>query len=305
MKRQEDIIANKIKFRQLRCFVAVANLKSFVAAADALGLTQPAVSRSIKELESILGSDLFDRSTRGAELSKQGKDFFDAVEAGLVQISQGTKAVLGHLGSEEVIRIGALPNVCSQYLPKLIASFKADFPNIRVVVNTGTNAKLLSALRAAETDLVIGRLSTSDDMRGLVFEALFDEPLIFVVRKCHPLLAGSYTLADILQHPMVLPPKGTIIRQEADRFLAGRNIGKLLNTIETTSSDFQRAYVCDTDAVALLPSGVVLTELEIGLLVDLGIGHSDLSGPVGLTTNPEIRLGEAAQTLLKRIRQAS
>jgi len=219
------------------------------------------------------------------------------------QIWQGAKAVIGDLGALEVIRIGALPNVCSQFLPKVVAAFKAELPQVRVVVSPGTNTGLLSGLRRGETDLVIGRLSSSEDMRGLVFEALYDEPLVFVVRPSHPLaVKKSASLQEALECPLVLPPEGTIIRQEVSRFLAGQGVGNLPDIIETTSSDFQRAYIASTGCVAVIPRGVVQSDLDSGEMVELGIGGGELFGPVGLTTNPEMKSAGAVAMFLQRVR---
>lgn len=303
MKQSEDVIANRLRLRQIRCFVTVARSKSFVRAAETLGLTQPAVSRSVRELEQNLGHALFDRSTRGAELTSRGRDFFDAAESGLLQILHGAKSVIGEMGAQEIVRVGALPNVCSQFLPTIVARYKSEFPTVRVEINQGTNMGLLGDLRLGRTDLVIGRLSSSDDMRGLVFEALYDEPLVFVVRPQHPLAGDSGGLQDALEYPLILPPEGTIIRQEASRFLAGHGVGRLPDLIETTSSDFQRAYLEKTDCVAIIPRGVVQADLESGRLFDLGIGHGELLGPVGLTTNPDLQPTNAISILLQRIRE--
>ncbi|MEO1238887.1 MAG: LysR substrate-binding domain-containing protein [Pseudomonadota bacterium] len=305
MKQEADLVSQKLRLRQLRCFVTVARMKSFVAAADSLGLTQPAVSRSVRELEQTLGHDLFDRSTRGAELTRRGREFLDAVESGLLQIWQGTKAVVEDIGAHEAVRIGALPNVCSQFLPRIVAEFKSHLPSVRVVISPGTNMGLLGGLRRGETDFVIGRLSSSEDMRGLVFEALYDEPIVFVVRPTHPLAGQTPSLQDVLEYPLLLPPEETIIRQEVARFFAGQGVGRLPDVIETTSSDFQRAYLAITESVAVIPRGVIQREIETGRLVDLGIGHSDLSGPVGLTTRPDTKPSAAVDLLMKHVRTHS
>lgn len=219
-----------------------------------------------------------------------------------MQIWQGAWAVVGDVASSEAVRIGALPNVCSQFLPEVVQAFKWDFPNVRIQVTPGTNAGLLGALRRGETDLVIGRLSSSDDMRGLVFEALYDEPLVFVVRASHPLASRPATLRDVLGYPLLLPPEGTIIRQELSRFLAGQGVGALADIVESTSSDFQRAYISTTECVAAIPRGVVQDALAEGVFHDLAIGQGDLKGPVGLTTNPDLRPGKAVASFLQRVR---
>lgn len=282
--------------------MTVARRKSFVLAAEELRLTQPAVSRSVRELETILGHDLFDRSTRGAELTPRGRDFFDAAENSILQIWQGTNAVIGNLGLNEAVRIGALPNVCSQFLPPIVLAYKAEAPEVRVEIATGINRDLLAQLRRGETDFVLGRLSTGDDMRGLVFEALFDEALVFVVRKDHPVTLHQPSLADALGFPMLIPPAGTIIRQELDRFLSSQGVSDVGDRIETTSSDLQRTYLRLSDAIAVAPRGVFQNELETGEFVQLPIGQSGLSGPVGLTTNPDVQLSPAVRRFLSFIR---
>ncbi|MEM9342062.1 MAG: pca operon transcription factor PcaQ [Pseudomonadota bacterium] len=303
MVEDAENISRKIRLRQLRCFVTVARLKSFVAAAKALGLTQPSVSRSVRELEDLLGRPLFDRATRGAELTEQGRDFFPTAEASLAQIHLGTRAVLGQLEGQQTVQIGALPNVCSQFLPELIASFKTEVPNVRVVITPGGNKELLSALRQGERDFVIGRLSTSSDMRGLVFEALYDEPLVFVVRNGHPLAKRAPSVQAITDFPLVLPPEGTIIRQEIDRYFTQHGVTRVPDLIETISSDFQRAYTASTDSVTVIPRGVVQADLADGSFVQLTHGEEELRGPVGLTLNPEQRPGGAVEMLLQRIRR--
>ncbi|OED46989.1 LysR substrate-binding domain-containing protein [Leisingera sp. S232] len=296
-------LTTKIRLRQLRCFVAVARKKSFVLASEELGLTQPAVSRSIKELELILGEPLFDRSTRGATLTEKGVGFLDAAEAAILQINQGLQSFFGGDQPAEQVRIGALPNVCSQFLPGLVRKFKEGHPTTTVTIYPGANAGLLDGLRRAETDFVIGRLSSSEDMRGLAFEALFDEPLVFVVRDGHPVIKRTPSLDDLQRFPLILPPKGTIIRQEIDRYLAGNGLTKPQNLVESTSSDFQRAYLMATDCIAAIPKGVVQSDLNLGSLVELPIGEGELKGPVGLTTNPMLTPNSSVVEILSQIRR--
>lgn len=297
-------LSRQIRLRHLRCFVAVSRQRSFVLAADTLGLTQPAISRSIRELEEILGHRLFDRSSHGAHLTDRGRIFLASAETGLLQILQGAQSVAGSQTPLKPITIGALPNVCSQFLPGVIQRFKQQEPDARIHIVPGANSDLLGRLRQGETDFVIGRLSSSDDMKGLLFEALYDEPLVFMVRSKHPLAKGYVTLRDALDFPLLLPPEGTIIRQEVSRFFAARGVSEPQNVIETTSSEFQRTYLAETDAVAVLPRGVLQLDLDQGSIVMLDISGDELVGPVGLTTNPAKELSEAAKALLAHIRTA-
>lgn len=271
-------------------------------ASDDLGLTQPAVSRSVKELEQILGTTLFDRSARGARLTVKGKLFLEHAEAALLQLNQGV-SVLGGSGRDgEQITIGALPNVCSQFLPGVIKTFKEAFPNVVVTILPGSNAALLEMLKRADADVVIGRLSNAEDMRGLSFEALFEEPLVFVVRAGHELTKGPVSPDDLAAYTLILPPTGTIIREELDRFFFSSGIALPSNRLESTSSEFQRAYLKENNCVAAIPRGVLQTDLEDGTFVELDLGDKSLKGPVGLTTNPKVIPSPILTELMRLIR---
>lgn len=297
-----DGLIAKVRLRHLRCFVAVAKTGSFVQAADELGITQPAISRSIRELETILSTKLFERSTRGATLTSRGRALFASTEMGLLQIAQGVSLATDSASLSETVKIGALPNVCSRLLPSVVPLYKERYPTIIIRVVPGTNAELLMGLRRGETDFVIGRLSTSEEMRRLSFEHLFDEPIVFVVGADHPLAAKYTTLNDALSYPVVLPTEGTIIREEISRYLWSQGVGTLTNVVETTSSDFLRSYVKETDCVAVMPRGVVQAEIDRGEFCVLPIAHPVLSGPVGLTTNPEAPRRHSVAKLLQIIR---
>jgi len=299
-----DVLYRKIRMRQLRCFVTVARKGSFVHAADELALTQPAVSRSVRELEQLIGVDLFDRSQRGAKLTHEGEQLLEAAELGLMQISQGVRAAATPDQAVDRLAIGALPNVCSQILPPIVAALKEAHPRSTIAIQPGTNADLLDGLRRGASDVVIGRLSHNSDMKGLSFEHLFDEPLIFVVDASHPLIGAdaSLSLRAAMAYPFLLPPEGTIIRQEVNRFLILEGLSRPSNVIETTSSDFQRAYLRATDCVAVVPKGVVQPEIEKSELYPLPIQGEALSGPVGITTNPEAKATPLVGEFIKAVR---
>ncbi len=93
-------------------------------------------------------------------------------------------------------------------------------------------------------------------MRGLNFEAVYDDALVFVVREGHQLPSKPPKIDAVLKFPVVVPTKGTIPRQELDCYLSGRGVSHLGNAIETKSSDLRRAYLSISDAVAVAPKGV-------------------------------------------------
>ena len=111
------------------------------------------------------------------------------------------------------------------------------------------------------------------------------------------------SLEELQRFPLLLPPEGTIIRHEIDRYLAGKGVPKPQNVVESTSSDFQRAYLLGSDCIAALPKGVIQSELDLGALVELPIGEGELKGPVGLTTNPMLVANGSVVEILNNIRR--
>jgi LysR family pca operon transcriptional activator len=106
--------------------------------------------------------------------------------------------------------VGVLPTVATRIMPRAALAFAGTTPGAKLRISTGPNWMLLSQLHEGALDLVVGRLAGPDQMKGLVFEHLFVDPVTAVVRPDHPLLGAP--VADFLNLPFILPPPGAIIR---------------------------------------------------------------------------------------------
>ena len=293
----------RIKLRHLTCFLEVVRQRSVVRASEVLNLSQPAVSRSISELEDLLQIQLFDRSKRGAHLTEAGEILQRYTSAGIGQIEHGF-ARLQPDETAETLAVGALPNFGARFLPAILKRFRTDWPKSSVRVVAGANAELLMRLRRGEVDVVVGRLADAAMMKGLNFELLYMEPLVFVTRPGHPLAGCDIVeLPQIARFTVLLPDRATIIRAEADRFFAAHGVPVFPDVIETIAFDFARAYVRGSDGVWLVPFGVVCGALEDGGLVRLPIATDELVGPVGLTTDPSRDQTLVAETFARRVRE--
>lgn len=295
----------KLRFRQVRCFLEVAQRGSFVAAAEVLGLTQPAVSRSIRELEATLDVTLFDRSQRGAILTVHGRKLFDAAEAAMALLAEGLQATQDMGGSRELLRMGALPNVCGLTLPEIVEDFQALYPHSTVRVISGSNADLLARLRQGALDVVIGRLSDSGAMHGLSFQHLYDESIVFAVGTEHPLaqVGAVPDLRELLEQPMLAPIPGTIIRQELDRFLFKSGFVAPDFALESIDAGFINKTIRASSHVVVTVEALVADARAAGHVRVLPISDGTLKGPVGLTTLPGAPEGPAMRTLLGMVRE--
>lgn len=128
----------RVKLRHIECFLAVAQLGSLQRAAESLSITQPAVSKTLSELEEVVGSELFERGRQGAALTAAGRRFAPYARGCLGSLHEGL-ADLGGLNANPptVVRVGALPTVASVLLPPALRVFGQEWPTATLAVSTG------------------------------------------------------------------------------------------------------------------------------------------------------------------------
>ena len=277
----------RIKFRHIQCFVAICREKSFKVAAQKLCLTQPAISKTLKELEEIMGAQLLERSRAGVSLTKQGEVFLHFAQMSLASLQQGFDGVEreGRAGAETLV-VGALPSVAAWFMPDVAAEFSVLAPNATLRIMDGPHGYLIDRLRVAELDMVIGRLGQADSMQGISFLQLYNEKVCFVVRPGHPLLQEP-DLSRIGEWQVIYPSPGSAIRPLVERYLIANGIGEIPNRLETVSGAFGRVYTRRTDAIWIISEGVVANEIADGRLVRLPFETEITQGPVGLMTRPD------------------
>lgn len=300
-------VDQRVKFRHLQCFLEIARQQSVVKAAAALSVTQPAVSKTIRELEELLGVALFERRGRGVALTRFGEVFLRYAGASVTALRQGVDSITqARTKGGLTIKVGALPTVSTRVMPQAVHLFKQDNTGTLVRVVTGENSVLLSQLRTGDLDLVVGRLADPELMTGLSFEHLYAERVSFIVRPGHPLLKTKpFNLAKLSGYTVLMPTEGSIIRPMVDRFLIAHGVASLPDQIETVSMAFGRGYTRMTDAVWLISRGVVAEDLEEGVLAELPIATDAATGPVGLTTRADIPPSLPAVMLMQTIRETA
>lgn len=299
------MIDPRIKLRHLVCFLEVARLKSVGNAADLLHISQPAVSKTIQELEQLLGGSLFDRSKRKLFLTPFGEVFNRYASTSLAALRQGIDVARG-THEATTVRVGALPTVSARILPDAVEAFTATGTGVHTRVITGPNDYLLTLLRTGDVDFVIGRMTEPDAMVGLSFEHLYSERVVMAVRPEHPLLAERpFELPMIEAYQTLMPTPNSVIRNLVDRMLLAHGITQLRDEIETVSNAFGRAYVRQTDAIWIISEGVVAVDVAEGQLALLPVDTSETTGPVGLTTRTDMVSTLAADSLKQAVRDVA
>lgn len=300
-------LSDQIKLRHLEIFVEIARHKSVGKAADALHLTQPAVSRAMRELEQACSRPLLERSGRGIRLSPHGQTFLSYAGSTLVAARDGLDAVRSlHDERADPVRVGALPTVSASIIPAAVDAFRnAGLPS-RLKIVTGENAVLLDQLRNKELDIVAGRLPAPEQMLGLNFEPLYNDALALVVAKNHPLAEQkTITPEDFKAFPLLYPSISSIIRPYADRLFIEQGFPVPANPIETVSESFGRAFTLNYKAIWVIASGVIEPEVKNGTLHPLPIDTRSTLSSVGLCTVTDRTLSASARSFAELVRKSA
>lgn len=296
-------IDTRIKFRHLVCFLEVARQGSLARASDALAISQPALSKTLKELETLLETQLFVRSKSGAALTEAGVAFLRFAGPSVQSLREGVNSLRSGEHEPVTARLGVLSTVESLLVPEVVRRLHERHPALIVSVMTGPSAYLLSQLRVGDLDLVVGRMTDSPQIQGLTFEHLYSESMTLVVRRDHPLLHGELRRDSLEHYPMVLPLAGTTIRKFADSLFVQCGISPPRQRLETLSLTLSRRYVQCSDAIWIAPFDAVQQDLRSGELAELELGIREPGGSVGICSNPALPLSRAAQWCVDVLRE--
>lgn len=294
-----------LRLRHLRVFLETARRGSLSAAAEALHVSQPAASKTIRELEELLGAALFDRTGRRLVLTPAGKIFATRAGAALADLEEAQRLVVSPPAPRPKLALGLLPTAAGALAPRAVMAFKEAHPDCLLRVATGPNWLLLSQLRERSLDLVVGRMPPEGNIEGLVFRQLFWERVLPVVRPGHPLLRSDWSVGELARHPLMLPPKGAMIAGQVHAWLHSVGLSNPGPEYENVSHEFGRAIVQGTDTVWFISEGVVRDEIESGSLAVLPLRHAPLGGPVGITLRGTTQPGRELSALIDALESAA
>lgn len=277
----------RIKFRHLDAFSAIARAGSFKVAAEQLRLTQPAISKTLKELEDILGTALLERSRAGVALTPEGEVFLGFAEQSTAALQHGLRSLRAADAAAGWLRVGALPSVAAGLVPRAAQFFAARNPDTLLEVHEGPHHDLVARLRAGGLDLVVGRLGRPETMAGLAFQQLYTEAVVVVARPDSP-AAPVCDLAALAPFRVLYPPKDSAIRPLLARHLIATGVPLFRNRIESASPTFARSMtLADPDTVWMISRGVVADDIARGQLAALDIDMAATTGAIGIMSRAE------------------
>ena len=209
-----------IDFELYRIFYVVANNKNITKASEELNISQPAISKSIKNLEDQLGGQLFVRTKRGVILTEEGKEFYNYIRQAIEYINNAENKFTDLINLETgTIRIGISTTLTKEFLLPYIEEFHDKYPKIDIQINTNVSSELLSKLRNGLLDIVILHLTDKnygDDVEITKCKKITD--CFAVNKKYKDLIDKELSIKDLNNYPLILQPKGANTRAFLDNF---------------------------------------------------------------------------------------
>ena len=300
-------IRANLKPRHLQLLVALDDFRYVGKVAASLNITQPAVSKSLAELEKGMGMKLFERSARGVHPTIYGECLIRHARTVLTDLTLArdelTELMSGASGS---LQIGALSTAVHSFLPQAVALLKQRTPNTSVQVREGTMESFLSELWSGKLDLIVGRLPNNRPGVGLGEKILSEEGVTLVAGRGHPLVRRKQVhWSDLKDLPWVLPPAGTMLREPVERAFERHGMPLPTNRVETLSVHLICSYLQLSKAVAFVGKDVSKHYQGIGLIAALPLELPKLVRPVGVAWSNQRALSPTAELMVKCLEEVS
>ncbi|MEM9892475.1 MAG: LysR substrate-binding domain-containing protein [Actinomycetota bacterium] len=294
-----------MRLRQLYVAAAIADTGSVRAASELLHLTQPATSRSLRELEEVLGLELFERRARGMALTEEGERLVPQLRLLVSEVG----AMLRHVeelrsGERGEVRVGIVLAGSALLLPDAVLHMKETNHETNVRIVEATPIALHDQLLRGELDVVVGRTLPLSSMAGVQVEVLGHGEATVVAAAGHPAALGA-TLAELVDEPWVLPPIETSLRQQIEAAFAEEVGRSPADVVECVAPMPVRRLLLHGARIGVVPVGIFADDLDRGDLVPLPIAIDNTAAPVGIITRAGSSPPPSVANLIASLRQVA
>ncbi len=281
-------IHSRLRLRQLRLVLALAEFGSLRRAADDIGMTQPAATKMLHEIESLLGVGLFERLPRGMRATAFGETVIYYARMVFAELS-GMR--------EELVALA------SGLLTRTIATLKQSHPRLSMSIQVDTSDVLVQALLQDQLDVVLGRIPTGARAEELLFDSLGEEVLCVIAGAQNPLAQATHlTWGELQEHTWVLQQHPSPMRAIINQAFHDARVDIPGSIVETTSIMTLLALVQQTDMLGVTPLSVVNDYPGRHLLAVLPIAFEPRLPPYGLIRRRHRVQSSAMQTFMVAVR---
>lgn len=303
----DRVLRSNLKLKHLQLLIALDQFRHLGRAAEFLSLTQPAVSKTLAEIERMFGLDLFVRSTRGTEPTPYGDSvvrFARSVLADYGRTRDEIAAVAS--GAAGRVSVGAMVVATPGLLSRAVELLKARSAQTTVAIEEGDLTRLLPRLRVGELDLFVGRLEPGYAAPDLETERLYDEPMSIIGRPDHPLARKPRpTWEDLAALPWVVPPPWASSRIKLNQMFYKHGLNPPVDLIESASFLVTLTFVRERAAIAFVARTVARFLEREGLAKTLRVKVPIELPPVGIIAMRSRMRTPACEQLIDCLRRAS
>ena len=302
----DDRVGRRIRLKDLHTLQMVSELGSMAKASARLALSQPAISKSIADMEHILGAPLLDRSARGVKLTEcgrllvaRGRIIFDELRLGVEEIEQRSDPTSGE------VRIG-LTEPSAGFAAEAISRLTAKFPRITYDVLVSDTTSLLRLLRERDLDVVITRWTSTAVADDLAAEILYKAPLGVLADRRHPLIGQKrFRLADLMDEPWTLSPPDSFLGKVVTEVFRARDLGLPAAVVTSLSIYMRLNLLANGRFLTMLPLRMTKQRANAPWLRAIDVDLPDTSGPNAAITVKKRSLPGAVKHFLTACRQAA
>ena len=297
-------LERRLTLHQLRILKYVVDLKSFTLAAQALALSQPAVTHQMQALARALGHPLLHPGRRAPELTAAGRELYNRAGRILALVNEADEAIAEVVGLRAgAVRIAGDTTVGIYVLPDALSAFHRAHPAIALSLDVVNRVRVRELLLGGEADLgVVGRLWDNDLLHA---EPFLDNTLMCFSAPDHPLVAREPVgIAELLDGPLLLRERGSGTRESAERILGEAGV-EVRPSMELSSNGALKRAVAGGLGVTVLSTQAVRLELEMGLLRPLRVEGFPVRRMWHVVWSRERLLSPAAQALREFLHSAN
>jgi DNA-binding transcriptional LysR family regulator len=258
--------------RRLKVFQTVAKLLSFTKAAEAMHMTQPAVTFQVRQLEEYFNTRLFDRTHNKVTLTPTGEkvsDFADRIFDLYTEMENSVRDLTGEISG--ALTIGASTTIAEYMLPSLLGEFKRLYPEIKLRLKVSNSEGIVSMVEHNVIDLGVVEAPVSN--KNLIVEVCHDDHLVVVAAPGHELVkrGGKVKASELPHYPFVCREEGSGTREVITQYLVDQNInpGAMNYCIELGSPEALKGAVETDMGISILSRSTIVKELKLNTLAEM------------------------------------
>lgn len=297
-------LKSRISMRHIRLLHGVAQYGSLRKAAEALNLTQPAVTKTLHEIEKLIGTPLFLRSSQGLlpnDFGEMAIRYANLIQTDLDKLIDELGALRS--GGMGTVTIGSMSSQMESLIAPTIGSLSRDYPSIHITVVEDTSDRLIEALDRGEIDLAVARVPQGWSRDNLVLEETREEFIQIACGAEHPARHWqSMDLAALSGFPWIAQLRPAPLRDIHEQIFREALLASPAKMIETSSTTLAVSLLAQTNALTLLPRSLIGHYEKMGILTALPVNVNARLGLFGLIWRKDAVVTSAVKTVAQSLR---